>query len=105
MKIYYLLVFFFSFPGLSSGQVALPDSVCCEQVEKIDSTGNLKQLRLSQNLTTQEVAAKLGITVKEYYLLEKKGIWPDKTILNELLELFQCGLAFDKDRRLYLKPK
>jgi hypothetical protein len=105
MNIYHFLVFFFSFPAFTVGQQVLPDSICCEYIEKVENTSNLKQLRLSRNLNIAQVADSLNITVKEYYLLETRGIWPDKTILNELIKLLDCGVAFDKDRKTFLKSK
>ena len=54
---------------------------------------NLKQARLSRNVTQDELAHTLGITVRTYQYIEHGQRKPSYNVILKLQELFDCDIS------------
>ena len=59
-----------------------------------DKLNNLKQARLSRNVTQDELAHTLGITVRTYQYIEHGQRKPSYNVILKLQELFNCDISY-----------
>ena len=59
-----------------------------------DKLNNLKKARLSRNMTQDELAHILGITVRTYQYIEHGQRKPSYNVILKLQELFDCDISY-----------